>query len=290
MDSNLVLVFIFMFFVLGAGGSLYWKMKKIDAKSLDNTTTVNEIDTNATHSYNHNQDAQMSPWINGKCKTLSGTCGKGTMNLTRQCLKDGYGDGKRCVEETTTKKQDCYVQCSRPKNVIDWGHPDDAKGLPVGSPRKGWYDISGQGQPNDYCRWVGEPKSRFWACHVEKDPYVEVDPSHISFSGGPANRSIPFHPQLITKMCPIDHNYLLEARDPDLRKSIANGFLSHCGAKCVYDHRNPKSGWYYDGKKWDPIPDTSKHVCGTLYKNEMKKAMSRYEMMYDVKNAFELTI
>jgi len=281
MDSNLILVFLCIFIVFGAGGTLFWRLRK---NRVRNNDVVARIDTVQPIVQSHT-DALLSPWTNGKCKTLSGACGKGTMTATRSCIRDGTGEGKRCSNTALTQQKDCYVQCPRPKDVVDWGHSNDYPGLPIGSPLKGWYDISGQGQPNDYCRWVGEKGKMFWACQSEKDPYVKTDPSHISFSGGPANRSIPYHPTLVNKMCPTQRLYL-SASDPDLQKSIANGLFARCGSRCVYDHRNPKNGWWFDGMKWTRIENMITHPCGTKFKDEMTKAVKKYEKIYDVKNAW----
>jgi len=288
MDINLIIVFLTIFFIFGAGGTLFWGIKKaksqqhvqVQVKPLEKSHNIDQPNASVS------RDATLSDWEKGKCKTLSGTCGKGTFKMTRNCLQEGTGDGFRCNDVPLESNANCYVQCKRPENIIDWGHPNDAEGLPAGSPKKGWYDISGQGQPNDYCRWVGDHSSRFWACHVEKDPYVRSDPAHISFSGGPANQLIPFHPSLIEKMCG-KAPHLLAAQDPDLRISIANGFMSNCGARCVYDHRNPKTGWTYSNGHWLRIEDMSRHVCGTVHKNELDAAKKRYEKVYDVRNAWQ---
>lgn len=300
MDWNLVLVFFCIFFIIGGGGTLFWKLRKDKeiAQNTQNTqiaqrsNTYHEkripryVDNNDDPTTPHfTRDAQFSPWTQGACQTLSGTCGKGEMILTRSCVRDGSGDGKKCDDFQREKKLPCYVQCPRPKNVVDWGHANDTPGIPLGAPKKGWYDVSGQGQPNDYCRYVGANGEMFWACHVENEPYVQMDPSHLSFSGGPTNKEIPFVPSLVRQMCPDDNAYGA-ALDPDLQKSIANGFFSHCGARCVYDHRNPKTGWTFDGIRWNRIENMAIHACGMTFKDEMNKAIDRYEKIYDVKNAW----
>ena len=282
MDTDLILVFLCIFVIFGTGGTLFYQLRKDKVRS---TSAPASADAIVLPSDEPNADATYSPWKQSVCKTLSGTCGKGEIVMTRTCVREGSGVGKRCNDEPLHKSQDCYVQCTRP-TVVDWGHPNDANGIPIGSPLKGWYDISGQGQPNDYCRWVGPPRDKFFACHVEKDPYVKVDPSHISFSGGPANQMVPFHPTLIKSMCPTKNEHFLLARDPDLRKSIANGMFSHCGAWCVYDYRNPKTGWMFDGAKWNRVEDMPSHQCGTIHQNEMISAVRRYEDKYAVQNAW----
>jgi hypothetical protein len=287
MDSNLILVFLCIFFVFGAGGTLFWRMKQPPK----NDITTNETRETSRIIANSTRDALLSPWKPGTCKTLSGTCGKGQMNMTRTCVQDGSGNGQRCSDAGLSKIVDCYVQCSRPSDVVDWGHLNDFPSLPVGSPMKGWYDISGQGQPNDYCRWVGgygkagAPSGIFWACQSEKDPYVKTDPGYITFSAGPANRLIPYHPALVERMCP-GHTAYLMARDPDLQRSIANGFMARCGARCVYDHRNPKNGWWFNGTKWERIENMIVHPCSTRFKEEMDGAIGRYEKLFDVRNAW----
>ena len=164
----------------------------------------------------------MSPWTsNNSCKTLSGSCGKGQIVHTRRCVQEGKNGGKTCSEYLTEKSEDCYVNCLRPK-VVDWGYPNDAPNIPIGSPLKGWYDASGQGQPNDYCRWVGVPSKDsevMWACHNEKDPYVKMNPRHVTFSTGPANKLVPFVPELLTKKCGAANIYS-SAKDPDLQNFI----------------------------------------------------------------------
>jgi len=286
MDPDLLLVFLCIFFIIGGGGTLFWKLRQDKVTSTRRTShaQTHQLQTHQLQTRPLTQNAILTEWSEGECQTLSGTCGKGEVIHTRSCLREGTGNGKRCSDYPLEKKSSCYVQCPRPNNVVDWGHSNDAAGIPLGAPKKGWYDVSGQGQPNDYCRYVGEPGKIFWACHVEKEPYVKMDPSHLSFSGGPSNKEIPFVPHLVRKMCP-DHNVYETATDPDLQKSIANGFFARCGAKCVYDHRNPKSGWTFDGG-WQRIDDMSIHACGTLLKDEMRKSIDRYESIYDVKNAW----
>jgi hypothetical protein len=232
----------------------------------------------------HDADAVMSSWTrSGKCQTLSGSCGKGFMLHTRTCLREGRGDGKMCSDFETEKKEDCYINCSRPSGITDWGHPNDAPGIPIGSPLKGWYDVTGQGQPNDYCRWIGVDDGLTWACHSTKDPYVKANPGHIVFSGGPANKLVPFVPSLVERACGQGNIYLL-ATDPDLRKSIVNGFFSKCGSPCVFDHRNPKSGWVFEGGVWNRVNDMLRHPCGQG--RDIVDAVHRYERLFNVRNAW----
>ena len=278
MDSNLILVFLCIFFVLG-GGTLFWRIR---GRRSEAQLMPDPLPPNSRHL--QTQDAMLSPWKQGKCKTLSGTCGKGQMTITRRCMQEGQGDGERCSDAGLSKHVDCYVECPRPSNVVDWGHPNDLPGLPIGSPLKGWYDISGQGQPNDYCRWVND-KNTFWACQSEKEPYINADPSNITFSGGPANKMVPYHPTLVRKMCP-GHTAYLATQDPDLQKSIANGMMARCGARCVYDYRNPKNGWWFNGTKWERIENMIVHPCGTQFASEMQNAIDKYEKLFDVRNAW----
>jgi hypothetical protein len=273
MNLNLVILFVIIF-TLGGGGFLFWKRFK----------NVNSMDDDGLP-----RDAELSNWVVAEgCKAHSGSCGKGQAVMERKCLREGKNSGKLCSQIGPTRKTvDCWVHCEKPTDVVDWGHPNDAAGLPEGSPRKGWYDFTGQGQPNDYCRWVGPNESKFWACHTRHSPYDKADVNHITFSAGPANDMKPFSIQGVRQMCPMNGAYA-EATDPDLQKSIANGFMSHCGARCVYDHRNPKTGWTYDGKRWVRIDNMTMHECGISHKNEMKKAIQQYDKKYDVKHSWTI--
>lgn len=290
MDLNLFLVFLCIFFIFGGGGALFWKLRN------DKIQTQSQLPPNYVDSLRP-QDAVMTPWSSSEqCKTLSGSCGKGQIVYTRQCLREGKNGGKMCSEFRTRKVQDCYKNCLRPEGIMDWGHPNDSPRIPIGGPIKGWYDLSGQGQPNDYCRWVGVPGDSLvrsangdetggitWACHSENDPYVKANPRHVTFSTGPANHLVPYVPEMVIKACGPDNIYL-KARDPDLQKSIVNGFFTKCGSQCVYDHRNPKMGWVFEGGQWNRVEDMMQHRCGVG--EGLKRAIRRYEKVYDVKNAW----
>lgn len=269
MDTSLLIFFLCIFCIFGAGGTLFWSIKKRrDAISSDDSFGDN--------------DAIVSDWDKSKCKTLSGNCGRGTLKMTRRCIKDGTGNGTKCADMEMHKETPCWINCPRP-TVVDWGYPNDTRGIPIGMPKKGWYDISGQGQPNDYCRFVGPADGVKWSCQVEKEPYIDMDPKNIVFSAGPANTKLPYDATVVRSTC--DDPVYLAATDPDLQLSIANGFYSHCGARCVYDHRNPKTGWeYLNG--WKRVDDMSKNRCGVNHRNELIKAMERYDSVHNVKNAW----
>ena len=55
-------------------------------------------------------------------------------------------------------------------------------------PKKGWYDVSGQGVPNDYCRAVGDSPTIFWACALagQTDQYTRTSNSLSVFEKGPS--------------------------------------------------------------------------------------------------------
>ena len=91
----------------------------------------------------------------------------------------------------------------------------------------------------------------------------------------------------VDKKCPTDIAYSTNvAEDPDLQKSIANGFIAGCGTRCVYDHRNPKTGWTFNGNTWERVSNMGQHRCGVAEKDALRAAISNYEKLYDVKNAW----
>jgi len=275
MDYFLFLLFFIIFFTLGGGGVYFWKRtgKKYFNNKFDNRVT----------------DAVLGPWIpKGQCKAFSGSCGRGELTMEKKCVMEGTNGGKMCSDfRIVEKSQDCYVDCDRPKDVVDWGHPNDSPDIPIGGPKKGWYDFTGQGVPNDYCRWVGVLGNIFWACHTEKGPYTKADPKHITFSGGPANTLESVTPSGLLKPCPTDMVYAL-AQDVDLQKSIVNGFNGKCGSRCVYDHRNPKTGWTFENEKWIRIDNMSLHKCGKDNILDMKNAKNTYDKVYDVRNSWTI--
>lgn len=230
------------------------------------------------------KDAVVGEWTaTGECVPFGGkSCGKGEITLERNCLQEATGNGKTCEQLGLKKTVDCHKTCAQP-DVTDWGHPDTPEDT---GPRKGWYDVTGQGVPNDYCRTVGSTK--FFACQTHDEPYLKVDRGHVAFSAGPANRLIPFDVATIGRSCPTDYVMYIGSSDPDFRKSVANGFYSRCGARCVYDHRNPtRQGWWIgDKNKVTRIEDMRKHPCGTTFGGEMDAAVKRYEDLYDTKNAW----
>ena len=277
MNYLLLFAFIFIFMTIGGGGIFFWR--QIQAPSRRNEPggrTAFPV------------DAVLGPWLpKGSCSAHSGTCGKGEITMERKCIQEGRNGGKTCLDFGEVEKiEDCYVDCQRPKGIVDWGHANDSKGIPPLGPHKGWYDFTGQGQPNDFCRWVGEDGNKFWACHTSKGPYVKGDPTHITFSAGPANKLKIPSTNKINKVCPVDAALYRTSQDPDFLKSIANGFTGECGTRCVYDHRNPKTGWSHDGKSWVRIDDMSLHKCGAKYVADQIRAINTYEKLYDVKHSW----
>lgn len=279
MDFTVVLIFLFIFFTLGGGGYIFWKQFKPYQLRLKR-----EIPSVAGPPI----DATLGSWTpKTTCQAFSGACGRGEIIMERKCLNEGQNGGQMCADfGVTERKDECYVDCPRPVDIVDWGYPNDDKGNPA-TPRKGWYDFSGQGQPNDYCRWVGESNNRFWACHTQKSPYVKADSNHITFSAGPSNNMKPFKSDEINKLCPKDASIFLTATDPDLQRSIANGFVANCSSRCVYDHRDPNTGWAFDGNTWIRVENMQAHQCGQTAPQEYKKAIENYNRVYDVKHAWK---
>lgn len=277
---GIIAFFVFMF--LSGGGYLFWRRNKVLATpSAPSNTSRIEIDDGLP------RDAIISDWQAGKCRTFSGQCGRGEQTFTRQCIQDGKNGGIMCSSLPLHETKECYVTCLRP-TVVDWGHPNDSPYIPPDAPRKGWYDITGQGEPNDYCRFVGPSTGAFWACHTQKDAYVKTDPKHVTFSTGPAHTvARQFSEQSLIEKCPDDLSFLA-AKDPDLRKSIANGFFIHCGSPCVYDHRNPKMGWTWNGQEWKRVLDMSQHACGTTFKSQQTAALQLYEALHGTQQSWTM--
>ena len=268
LEDNTVFVtaLIVLFFIMSGGGYLFWKIRSPGRYDKDKVI-LNDTSRD---------------WEEDVCKPLNGKCGKGSMRVRKLC------HGKDCPEGKNEEKTiSCYVECAKPYEVVDWGHPNDLSTLPIGGPRKGWYDFTGQGVPNDYCRWVGDAENPFWSCQTDEDTHVKADPYHITFSGGPSNRAVPVNLSDIERKCPL-HTHLQKATDPELLKSIANGFIADCTSRCVYDYKNPKTGWVYKDGFWLRVDDMEKHKCGKLFKDELKSAMKNYENLFKVRNAWTI--
>ena len=288
MDIYLILLYIVLFLSIGGGTAVFWKNKEVIAQNIQKTlglATATSQQTQVNVVKPPPQDAMVGDYITGECMPNKGKCGKGTLQKRRVCLREGENGGRTCSELADVKEADCWRSCDRPRDILDWGHSNDKvqKG-----PLKGWYDFTGQGIPNDYCRWVGDAANLTWACQTNDDPYVKANPNHLTFSGGPANRlNNTWDADMVAGLCP-KYDHYTRATDPDLQKSIANGFFSHCGATCIYDYRNPHQGWIWNGSEYVRIPDMSKHVCGTQHVNEMQGAMQQYDRFFDTKNAWSV--
>lgn len=263
-------IFIFILIFLIFGGGAFVTYDKFYANQPSNTPVEITV--------KKKKDAALSNWTEGECKPTKGNCGIGIKTSTRSC-NDGANGGVMCTDYKLTKDESCYITCKRPDNILDWGHPNDVtEQLPL----KGWYDFTGQGVPNDFCRWVGESNNMKFACQTSNDPYVMADPNHLTFSSGPAKKLIAGNDENVSKVCPT----LRGLSDPDLKTSIANRFITNCQSKCVYDYRNPKTGWTFnaDTEKWERI-DSDKHECLTN-KADVQNAIDHYNELYSIKHSW----
>ncbi len=283
--GQLFLVVLCIFLVIGLTTTGTWSLASWRAKRqlASVESPVNQIYSGPPI------DAKVSEWTaTGECVPIGGRkCGKGTVVMERVCHREGSGGGTTCAQMGLRKEGECYKTCDRPF-ITDWGHPNDPD---LAGPRKGWYDVTGQGTPNDYCRWVGDGSGKRFACQTHDEAYMNADRRHLVFSGGPANRLIDFDAPTLRKKCPVDAVMYTGqgSSDPDFKKSIANGFFSSCGARCVYDYRNPtRQGWWIDvANKVQRIDDMRNHVCGRDHTVEMESAIKRYEDLYEQKNAWK---
>lgn len=287
MNLYLLLLVIVFLLTLGGGITVFWKQGDLIKHNLKRT--INAVigptseDATLPQSTQPPRNAIMGEYVSGPCIPLKGRCGKGTMTMKRQCISDGADGGHTCAKLSDPVEKECWTPCERSKGILDWGHPNSK--VPEG-PLKGWYDFTGQGIPNDYCRWVGDNGSMQWACQTDTEPYAKANPRHITFSGGPANKfNTKWDPNEVQRFCPKFGHYT-KADDPDLQKSILNGFFSQCGSTCIYDYRNPRQGWLWNGSTYERIPDMSKHACGTQHENEMQEAIKQYEKYTDTRNAW----
>jgi Cys-rich repeat protein len=87
----------------------------------------------------------------GKCKT-DADCKPGQMCRDKKCAaRPAPAPGCQADAQCPSGQKCLGGKCVAPKprqGVTDCGYP--------GSPH-GWFDVQGQGVPNDYCRFVGDP-------------------------------------------------------------------------------------------------------------------------------------
>ena len=62
--------------------------------------------------------------------------------------------------------------------------------------------------------------------------------------------------------------------DPNIIKSIEMKYFEHCGAWCMFDYRDPRSGWFWEPykKEWNYIKNLYK-ICP---ENEFEYAFDRF--------------
>ncbi len=70
--------------------------------------------------------------------------------------------------------------------------------------------------------------------------------------------------RVIDNYCP-NNNYAqiyYNVTDTNIIKSIEMKYFAHCGAWCIFDHRDPRSGWFWEPhkKEWNYLGDLYK-VC-----------------------------
>jgi len=98
------------------------------------------------------------------------------------------GEAALAIQAVKLEAAETKAQCKPPNpSNVDSGWPDAYRG---------WFDVQGCGQCNDYCRWVGyggsggNPaeklkihhgnKSSFWSCRLAGDKAAQSPPGHFS--------------------------------------------------------------------------------------------------------------
>jgi hypothetical protein len=156
--------------------------------------------------------AEIEP-INLQCRS----CTDRQLNGDETCIDGGglhcreiasrCGDGQKCKLSSDCLSGHCYhkensdeikIDCAEPAIIQGWddpGYPDNYRG---------WYDVQGCGQCNDYCRWVGNAGSggdpniklmkgdSFWSCRKAgtNTIYSTFNPTDKNYYGKPWNNNL----------------------------------------------------------------------------------------------------
>ena len=200
-----------------------------------------------------------------------------------------HGDNDECIPFTgglcgkgkTERNHPCSIKCGRP-DIKDWGYFDDEDDI-RDFPSKGWYDVSGQGEPNDFCRVVGNRNAPYFACDNTSQRYLATSINNKAIVKGPAIISLDSKTATDKGICTTYENLPIPLPDSEVfKQSVEAGMRIDCTRAIVFNIYKPIEGWEYSNGQW--VFFANRHSDKAL----QNQAIERYNKLHQIQDSFKI--